>query len=86
MAFVNGYLSMFPDSDGGVGGLLFWNRIFRENNIYPIIASTNINLKVIYFPFSWDYNSGSYLPKTTLGMINPMIRDTLRTSVSSCVT
>lgn len=43
IATLNGYLFIDPASDGGVGGLFFWNMIFGNSNTAVIKASRAIN-------------------------------------------
>lgn len=42
MAILNGYLFIFPDYDGGVGGLLDWKSILGIRQTPAIIASAII--------------------------------------------
>lgn len=88
IALPKGYLWIFPDYEGGVGGLFFWKIIFNVKNILPIIAYININLYVIFFPYSRFFysTSGSYPSNTTLGIIIPIISDMFKIKVSNWVT
>lgn len=80
---------MLPESDGGVGGLLFWKIMLGTKHMIEIIASISIRLNVIDFPFSILSASpytGLYPENTKPGINIPITKEQFRTRVSIWVT
>lgn len=89
IASLKGCRTMFPDSEGGVGGLLSCKKILGRKHKMARIVSTNISFQVLLRPsvmVSGLSTSGAKLWKNMPGIRMPMTRETLSTSERFWVT